>query len=86
MKLTEAEKAQIQAQRAKVAAASKKLQAAREQLAALPDETALEVAGQLTRRDAYFRERDACGCLKRRDELCRACQKVFDQWFFGRGV
>jgi hypothetical protein len=48
--------------------------------------TSTELARQITAHRKYAMARDNCGCLKRTDELCKACKRVFDSWFFGRIV
>lgn len=86
MKLTKAESAQIIKQRKKAADHNLKIIHARDVLANVSDADALQIASQLTARDTYITARDACGCYRRTDELCKVCRKLFDKWFFGRSV
>ncbi len=84
MKLTSAERAQIEKQRAEQKKKLEQVMAARQTLSNVSDSLAVELARQIEASNKYFGARDACGCLKRTDELCRSCKRLFDQWFFRR--
>jgi hypothetical protein len=86
MKLTEAEKAQIEKQRAKDRAKVREVESARKTLLTVSDELAVQLAEQITNSRKYVTARDECGCMKRHDELCSSRKKAFDRWFFGRRV